>query len=331
MFGGRVNPRIAVVGAGIAGLALASRLAPHANVSVFEKSRGLGGRMTNRRAETWSFDHGTQFFTARDPAFRAFIDPLITSGTVAEWRGQLVYLEAGKKPRKRLWFEPHYVASPTMSALCKHLGAGLDIRAATEIAPLAARTGAGWALEDTAGTVLGEFDLVISTAPAPQTLRLFDTHLPADSPLRGVRYRSCFALMAGLDPAWQPGWIAGKARDNPIEWVAVQATRPGRSAASALVAHASADWSDAHLEAPPADVEKTLLAELEALTGMPSDAVQYVSLHRWRYALLDTATATGSAWLDLDAGLAAAGDWCTASRIEDAWRAGQSLASELLD
>lgn len=330
MFGGRVNPRIAVIGAGIAGLALASRLAAHATVLVFEKSRGLGGRMTTRRREPWFFDHGTQFFTARDPAFRALLEPLIATGTVAEWHGRVVYLESGKKPRKRQWFEPHYVASPTMSALCKHLGAGLDIRAATEIAPLARRATTGWLLEDTSGNVLGEFDLVISTAPAPQTVRLFDAHLPMDAPLRGVRYRSCFALLAALDPPWHPGWIAGKARDNPIEWVAVQATRPGRNSASAIVAHASADWSDAHLDDPPADVEKALLAELEALAELPSDALQHVSVHRWRYALLDTSTKTGAVWLDPDAGLAAAGDWCTASRVEDAWLAGCRLASELL-
>jgi len=63
---------IAIIGAGIAGLACATRLqqAGH-NVSVFEKSRGLGGRMSPRRTDQWQCDHGAQYFTARTPEFLA--------------------------------------------------------------------------------------------------------------------------------------------------------------------------------------------------------------------------------------------------------------------
>ncbi|MFM7274112.1 MAG: FAD-dependent oxidoreductase, partial [Gammaproteobacteria bacterium] len=60
-----MKQRIAVIGAGIAGLALARALADAAEVTVFEKSRGAGGRMSTRRQEPWHFDHGTQFFTVR--------------------------------------------------------------------------------------------------------------------------------------------------------------------------------------------------------------------------------------------------------------------------
>lgn len=331
MFSGRVNPRIAIVGAGIAGLALSSLLAAHARITLFEKSRGIGGRMTTRRAEPWTFDHGTQFFTARNPDFRAFLAPLLDTGTVREWEGRVVYLEAGQRPRKRLWFEPHYIASPSMNAVCKHLAAGLDIRTATEVAPLGERGPSGWSLQDTSGKDLGEFDAVVCTAPAPQAARLLDRHLPADAALRGVRYRACLALMLGLDPTSEPDWIAGKARDNPIEWIAAQSSRPGRSTACALVAHASADWSDANLERPIADLEREMLDAVLALTGVSDGAVKQVSLHRWRYALADVDTAADTPWVDIGAGLAATGDWCRASRVEDAWLAGRTLAEQLLD
>ncbi len=82
MFGGRVNPRIAVIGAGIAGLSVSAALAAHALVCIFEKSRGVGGRMSARRQPPWAFDHGTQFFTARNRAFREFLAPLQTAGIV---------------------------------------------------------------------------------------------------------------------------------------------------------------------------------------------------------------------------------------------------------
>ena len=40
---------IAIIGAGISGLSLANMLNGIANVKIFEKSRGLGGRIATRR------------------------------------------------------------------------------------------------------------------------------------------------------------------------------------------------------------------------------------------------------------------------------------------
>ena len=60
-----MTERVAIVGAGVAGLAAARRLAGHGiPVTVLEKSRGLGGRCATRRVRTGSdelrFDHGAQ-------------------------------------------------------------------------------------------------------------------------------------------------------------------------------------------------------------------------------------------------------------------------------
>nr|MDJ0929273.1 NAD(P)-binding protein [Gammaproteobacteria bacterium] len=56
---------IAIIGAGLSGLVLATRLSEHATVTVFDKSPRVSGRMATRRAPPYEFDHGTQFFTAR--------------------------------------------------------------------------------------------------------------------------------------------------------------------------------------------------------------------------------------------------------------------------
>ena len=70
--------RAAVIGAGLAGLRVAHRLAEAgAQVRVFEKARGAGGRMSTRRTDFGAFDHGAQYFTARDPRFREQVLSLI--------------------------------------------------------------------------------------------------------------------------------------------------------------------------------------------------------------------------------------------------------------
>ncbi|MEF8717273.1 MAG: NAD(P)-binding protein [Candidatus Accumulibacter necessarius] len=50
-------------------------------VSLFDKSRGPGGRMSTRRGDDWQCDHGAQYFTARHPAFPR------RSGALAAGRG----------------------------------------------------------------------------------------------------------------------------------------------------------------------------------------------------------------------------------------------------
>ena len=57
--------KIAIIGAGISGLTLAHQLKAHADIVVFEKARGVGGRMSTRYGDQFEFDHAAQFFTAR--------------------------------------------------------------------------------------------------------------------------------------------------------------------------------------------------------------------------------------------------------------------------
>ena len=42
------------------------------NVKVFEKSRGVGGRMSTRKETSFTFDHGAQFFKIKTSDFKSF-------------------------------------------------------------------------------------------------------------------------------------------------------------------------------------------------------------------------------------------------------------------
>jgi monoamine oxidase len=61
---------IAIIGAGIAGLAAANFLHKAAHViHLFDKSRGSGGRMSSKRSDVGQLDLGAQYFTAPRPPF----------------------------------------------------------------------------------------------------------------------------------------------------------------------------------------------------------------------------------------------------------------------
>ena len=70
--------KIAILGCGIAGLSAARELRRNGvDVKLFDKSRGVGGRMSTRYAGVWEFDHGAQFFTAQNADFKSEIDAAV--------------------------------------------------------------------------------------------------------------------------------------------------------------------------------------------------------------------------------------------------------------
>lgn len=321
-------PRIAIIGAGISGLTLARTLGDVAQVEVFEKARGVGGRMSTRYADPFYFDHGTPYFTARGKEFWQFLLPLVKQGLVAEWTGKVVTLEAGKKPTDRIWFEPHYVAVPGMNQLCKHLACGLSIHLNTEVTPLAARRATGWELSNTQGEALGTFDWVISTAPPVQTMRLLGSHTDtarlATRPMLG-----CYTLMLGWKTPWDKPWIGAKLNDEALAWVSINSSKPGRNAAlSCVVVHAREDWSEQHIDDDIPAAQAFLLQRLKAITGMDGASADYCTTHRWRYATTAT-KASRDVLFDRAQQLGCVGDWGSRARVEDAWGNAVALA-ELL-
>ena len=321
--------KIAIIGAGIAGLTLATRLQGPAEVVVFEKSRGVGGRMASRRVDSFGFDHGAQFFTARSEAFREFLKPYQARGLVQQWQPRLLSLAPDEQPRESAWSEQHHVAVPGMTALCKAMASGLDLRFETRVEALHRQPDGRWRLAIGADRSTA-FDWVICTAPAPQTHVLLPPEfaqqyaLPDDTTMV-----PCIALLLGLESA--PGWNfdAARIQHDVLAWLSCEASRPGRAARQAVTLHSTATWAAAHLDDPDDVIAASMLAALNDMTGqsLPPIAVQQVK--RWRYAKAD-ALESPRLLLDPDLQLAAGGDWAHNGRVEGAFLSGHSLADAMM-
>jgi predicted NAD/FAD-dependent oxidoreductase len=55
------KPSIAIVGAGFSGIVLAQKLKNIGEVKIFEKARGVGGRMASRIKDDFNFAHSLNF------------------------------------------------------------------------------------------------------------------------------------------------------------------------------------------------------------------------------------------------------------------------------
>ena len=93
--------RICVVGAGMSGLT-AARVLSHQghDVVVVDKARGPGGRMSTRRIDDLRFDHGAQYFTARDPHFSRHVTAWLNRGLVCAWDARIATI--GDRPMPAL-------------------------------------------------------------------------------------------------------------------------------------------------------------------------------------------------------------------------------------
>ncbi len=325
---GSAGDPTAVIGAGLAGLTCARELQRQGvQVRVFDKARGPGGRMATRRSEVGRFDHGAQYFTARDPGFAAFVDEQIGAGRVEPWKGRLVALDAGTATPAG-GATTRYVATPRMSALPRALGEGLDLECARRIAEVR-RAGHAWLLHDKQGGAIGPFARVVVATPAEQAVPLLAGSPPlAERAARAVS-APCLAVMLGLAAPLDVGFDAAFVENSAIGWVAREGGKPGRDVGERWVVHASADWSQAHLEEAPDDFVPSLLEAFAHALGRDLPPVTHAVGHRWRFARVTTPL-DEDCLLDEAIGLGACGDWCGGDRVEAAWRSGRALADRLL-
>jgi len=324
--------RLAVIGAGIAGLACARQLTDAGHrVTVFEKGRGPGGRTATRREARRRFDHGAQYFTARHPDFRRHVRSWRQDGLVAPWGGRMVAMEAdgtttAADDRGRL------VGVPGMNALARHLAAGLEVRYRVRIEGLE-RGDRGWCLRHEPGDGSGDesrYDAVVISAPAPQAAELVRPVAPglarqADA----VPFTPCLAVAAS--PAGGAGmpFEAAFIEDDTLAWAAADHTRPGRGGHPVWVLHATAAWSGARVAEETSAVTVALCGRFRALTGIELDPATAV-FHRWRYARASAPLDAG-ALVDQCRSLVLCGDWCAGgSRVENAWLSGVAAAARLL-
>ena len=323
--------RIAVVGAGLAGLAAAEALdAAGHGVVVFDKGRGVGGRTSTRRADATGFDHGAQYFTARDPRFRRVVDMWIEEGIVEPWGGRLAVLDepAVIRAREERADDVRFVGVPGMNAMAKRTARDLDIRCGSRVESLQ-RNGGGWELALEGGRSQADFDLVLVTTPPAQAAPLLAGSPELQGLAESVSMDPCVALMVAFDGPIDVPFDGAFVNHGPLSWICRNSSKPGRPEPEAWVLHAGPDWSRDHFEDELESVRDELLSAFGTAAGITVPAPIHADRMRWLFSAASPPRAEGAAF-DAAAGLGVAGDWMNGSKVQGAWLAGRALAGRVL-
>ncbi len=291
--------KIAIIGAGLAGLSAARRLsAAGLSVVVLEKSGGLGGRIATRRSEASAFDHGAPLLHGLDAAAVADLG-------AQTWRDG-------------------WIGTPGNSILGRTVATGIDVRTRTTVTGLE-RHGDKWSLETDTGPA-ERFNVVLFAVPAPQARMLLGGLDGPFDVLSNATMKPGWAVMARFDgPVPGPGW-----RDRlapPIGLALRNSEKPGRPEPEAWVLHADDTTALRDLEVPPGEMVARLVAAFRDQAGAPAPVE--ASAHRWRYARTRSPLGRPCLW-DADLGLGLAGDWCLGTAAGDAVASGRALAGRVM-
>lgn len=340
------NQHIAIIGAGIAGIACARTLvqAGH-HVTVFEKSAEVGGRMATRQSPFGSFDHGTQYFTVRDGRFARALRTVPdlcrpwSANTVRVLDERGLVAAAGLPAR-----EAHWVPTPGMNELVRHWAQPLMDSQSMELQTRVTRVEPDalnphrWQLRTTGAQdsqhVFSGFDAVLLAIPSTQAHLLLEVSGQAKAiaqKIDKVQVAPCWTLMLAFPQAVQPGlttlgpqWNAARSTHHRIAWLARESSKPGREVVERWTVQASPAWSQEHLEDDAERVQAKLIKAFSEVTGIRAEPT-HADVHRWSYAQTIRPLGKSHLW-DAKTRIGVCGDWCIGHRVEDAFISGLELA-----
>jgi renalase len=334
---------VAVVGAGLAGAAVARGLAQTGlRVTAFDKSRGPGGRLATRRA-SWTdrgdvprvtrLDHGAPGFTATSVRFRRFTDDALAAGWLARWAPVLA---PGSQAQPGDDDARIALPVPDMPRLCRELLAGVECRWSTAVDGLM-REANHWRLAQHGESIEGAFDRVVLALPPAQVAPLLQAHAPDwAAQAAAIVMQPCWTLMGISEPlSSPPAWDLARPSLGPIACVVRNERRPGREARDGemhWVLHARADFSTASLDAEGPAVQRALERAFDDWLGEPV-RWKHAVVHRWRYALppAELGPPREACWWNPRLGLGVCGDFLGGQGAEGAWLSGTALADALLE
>jgi photolyase PhrII len=323
------SKRVAVVGAGLAGSICARTLWDHGiDVTIFDKGRRPGGRVSTRNLGGDRVDYGAQYFTARDERFSQFVRAWENRGLVEQWAVDIGVRDADdgewsmEQPQETRFVAPHGMAS-----LVAHLQEELTVRFSNHVADVTRADDEQLLVRLESGEE-SRFDQIVVAIPPVQARGLSAVDQLFGDALQEVELAPCWTLMVQYEDPIEPPFLAGFLNDDALAFFAAQPKSEGGDAARTWTIHSTPEWARKHLEDDAEGVAEELRQRFEELADLDvAVATTACRAHRWRYAL--ATEPLGKDTLSQH-GVTLAGDWCLAARVEAAFLSGRAAAGRIL-
>ncbi len=339
---------IGIIGAGISGLTAGRLLAKAGHeVTIFEKSRGFGGRMATRYAgkdNQTRLDHGLSYFSAESSEFQQFTAELLEKNLIKTW-GNKFFVYDGKKLYDK---DPNDPGNPIftsvngMNSIGKYLGRWVDVQTENKVGGLTYIGGnrtrkRSWMINFSSSHTFGA-DAVIVALPAPQAYGILSTTLDETNALRIIRqidditYKPAYSLMVGYGDRELPEWNAILCKNCKLNYISNEASKREDMQECSFVLQAGKQFTKKHQNSDEDTVIREMLADFAEIAGGWASSPDWHQLHYWKYSRAEKVMNAPFFELeDHEAPLAVVGDYFEGNTVDNAYRSGYLLARHWLD
>jgi renalase len=341
---------IGIIGAGIAGLTAGRMLAQAGHeVIVFEKSRGVGGRLATRYADESKeikFDHGCPHISGSDPRFTPFLNDMIEKKILQKWTDGFHYWSGEKlfdrHPQKTKM--DYYFAPDGLNSIGKHMSRWVDVRNESKVIGmtyLGSQNGKKrpWMINLENFNVV-EVDAIIFATPAIQTYGLIENSQnerivkTVIKDIDTIDYNPKYSLMLTYNQAEMPDWKGIFCNDETLHWVSNESSKRSNDGKLTLVCHSRGDYTRNHLfKHSDTDIIKNqMILALRKIIGDWAGKYDESQSHLWRYSQPRTFFHKDFVEIgDANAPIGIIGDYMRGGTTEHAYISGYELAKSWID
>ncbi len=321
---------IAVIGAGLSGITIASLIKEKFDVEVFEKSRGVGGRMSTRKELPFIFDHGAQFFKIKSIIFKNFVSELFSKKVIRPWKFKLAYFEGNhlRQIKKIRNADEFFVGVPNMDSIVKYISNNCNVILNTKIERVIKKND-GWYLYDQNKKSHGKYDWVILSLPAEQCLELITKKISFYPLVEKIKMKGCFSLMVGMNESLCLDYDAALIENKDIAWLAINNSKPFRIKKHCLLINSSFEYAAKNISSSKEKVLKHLLNVTSNLINCKLSNQTMTKIHQWMYVEAERPPVQNY-FIDHSEKIAVCGDWLINSRVEGAFLSANELSKEII-
>ena len=310
--------KIAIIGTGLSAIFSAIHLRKNTDleINLFDKARGLGGRLATRRAEGGKFDHGAQYFSIERINNLPEIQMLINEGVINNIEDKDIY------------FSPD-----GMTNIAKKLLIDFNIFKEHKLVSID-KENENYKLFFENGSTFNS-DYIIMSCPMPQSLEIlnkskidYDNNLIKD--LEDLSYFPCIVVMikseiklSNLDKH-----IGTDVDSKDISWIGDNFGKKVSNIENYYTIQCSPEFSYENFENEYDETNKKLKHEMEKIFG---SNYQILSNHKWRYSIpKNFYQGDNSLVINQKNFLGLCGDIFTNGRFDGAITSGLSIADKFL-
>tara|TARA_B100000674_G_scaffold245108_1_gene201962 strand:- start:1841 stop:2806 length:966 start_codon:yes stop_codon:yes gene_type:complete len=309
---------VSIIGTGLSSIFSCLRIseALSVRIQVFDKARGLGGRLATRRADGGRFDHGAQYMKINEISNLKEIEKLINNNIITN---------NGESER---------FFSPTgMTNIAKFLLKDFDIKKEHKL--LSINKDKGHYILNFENNETIPTDDIILTCPMPQTIEILsnsdiDYDYDALNELKQLEYHPCIVVMIkSKNKLLNLNKELGSELDfKNISWVGDNYIKKVSEIENFYTVQCSPKFSLEHFDLEYEEINQILNKNLKDIFG---SNYEVMSNHKWRYSIPKNFYQKDSSLiLDSSGFIGICGDIFTNGKVDGAIKSGISMAEKYI-